>query len=315
MNSDQGYRVLVPLDGSPLAEYALMFLPALSHLANLNIRLVTVIDASQDLALHLTEEDHEHEASLIDTYLREVQTDIGRHLNAPVESKVSAGDASQEILDEAAQWQPDLLVIATHGRSGLSRWHRGSVADKVIRGAECAVLAIGPKALETGRWHEAEMVAPFKRILVPLDGSSSSEQALPLASRFARSFKAEVHLLRVMPFVPFFQSTTFADEPSQRILDIEAEGSEYLAGIADSLAGLQPVAHSIVGEPASAIYDYIREHDIDLVAMASHGRGGFSRAVLGSVTDKLIGSGPPVLIVRTTDEDSQANLTTPVGNE
>ena len=293
------YKILIPLDGSRPAEHALAFLPALAYLGQLDVTLVSVVDFPEDLLESVVTEEQEREHNLLATYLREIAGDLEKHLGATVHCKIMRGTASTLILEQAKVVSPDLLVISTHGRSGIARWQRGAVADKVIRGASCSTLVVGPRAMEKGQWLEAGAVPPFKQILVPLDGSEAAEHALGTAREFAGLYASRLHLIRVMPYVPL--SSGFWDPPATLMDDILQGGREYLAGVSERVGKAGEVATAVtMGSPSNEIDRYVREHDIDLVVMTSHGRGGLARAALGSVTDRIIGAGPPVLVVRST---------------
>jgi nucleotide-binding universal stress UspA family protein len=291
------YKVLIPLDGSRLAEHALAFLPALSHLGDLNVTLVSVTDFPDDLLEVVTTEEQEREHNLLSTYLREIGGDLEKHLGARVQTQTLRGPAANRILEQASEFSPDLLVISTHGRSGIARWRRGAVADKVIRGADCPVLVVGPKAMERGQWLEAEAVPPFMHILVPMDGSETAEAALPAAMRLAEQYGSRIHLFQVMPYVPL--AAGFWNTTESLRDDVVASGREYLTDVAGRLERPNQVTVGVsIGAPAIEIDAYIAANEIDLVVMTSHGRGGFARAALGSVADRVIGAGPPVLVVR-----------------
>lgn len=292
-----GYKVLIPLDGSRLAEHALAFLPPLGHFGQLDVTLVSVIDFADDLLEVVATEDQQREYNLFTTYLREIAADLEKHLGAKVRTETLRGSAATRILEQAQSDVPDVLIISTHGRSGLARWQRGAVADRVIRGAECPVMVVGPKAMEQGQWLEAEAVPPFKHILVPLDGSEKGEAALPAAERFAEQFGSQIHLFQVMPYVPL--ASSFWNTPAKLTEEVLESGKRYLAGVAERLGkGDKVTVATSMGAPAIEIEAYIKANAIDLVVMSSHGRGGLARATLGSVTDRVIGAGPPVLVVR-----------------
>jgi nucleotide-binding universal stress UspA family protein len=291
------FKVLVPLDGSRLAEHALAFLPSLSRLGNLEVTLLSVVDFTEEVMRILPQEETQREHNLLATYQREVRADLETHLQATVKTEVMWGGAADFILDQVERDAPDLLIISTHGRSGLARWSRGSVADKVLRDAVCPVLAVGPKAMEHGQWMGDGAVPPFAQVLVPLDGSEPSEEALPVAARWAECFGSHLHLLRVMPFAPL--ATTFVTPVDTIESEIKLAGQDYLDSVADGLSISGEVIRSVrIGTPARAIDTYIAENQVDLVVMTSHARRGIVRAALGSVTDRIIGSGPPVLVIR-----------------
>ncbi|MPZ50559.1 MAG: hypothetical protein GEU75_14895 [Dehalococcoidia bacterium] len=193
------YKILLPVDGSRLAEHSLVYLQALRAMGDLNVLLLSVVEESEDFNGLSAVEAQEREFNILSTYLREVGADIDAHLGIHAEQKVVRGAPASSILDEAERFAPDLLLISTHGRSGVSRWRFGSVADKVIRAAPSNTFVIGPKAGELSQWMEFELTQPFGRILVPLDGSALAEQAIEVARGFAECYSSQVHLVRAVP--------------------------------------------------------------------------------------------------------------------
>jgi nucleotide-binding universal stress UspA family protein len=301
------FRLLVPLDGSRLAEHSLAYLGALRRIGTGDIVLLSVVDESEDFGDLTSKEASERESNVLRTYLDEVAADIKNHLGASVNTKVVRGKTADCILEEARSFWPDLLVMSTHGRSGMSRWRLGSVVDKVIRNAERNVLAIGPKARARGEWLDPELVPPFRSILVPLDGSALAENALPVAKSFADAFNSKLHLIRAVP-IPMLDE----DMPGEAIytpdlLDsMVSSARTYLTSAASRLASPEGARLDVlVGPPAPQIEDYATLNNIDLVVMTSHGRGGIARAALGSVTDRLLGGPAPVLVVRAEMTPSQ----------
>jgi len=295
------YKVLVPLDGSRVAEHSLVYLEPLKRLGESQVLLVSVVDETEDFHSLSPSEAKERETNLLSTYLREVSADVERHVGIEVETKVVSGTPATRLVEEARRYAPDLLVISTHGRSGGSRWRLGSVADKVIRGADCNTLVIGPKSSELETWLDAGAIAPFKSILVPLDGSGLSEKALEVAQSFAQAFDSTLHLVRAVP-IPVM-ADGFAGEAAYmpQLMEGMVEGArEYLQGAAQKLnPPVKVIIEVLIGYAAARLEEYAAEHGIDLIVMTSHGRGGLVRTALGSVTDRLLAAGTaPVLVVR-----------------
>jgi nucleotide-binding universal stress UspA family protein len=292
------YKIMVPLDGSRLAEHSLVYLDALRSVGESQVLLLSVVDEAEDFRALDPDEALTREENILATYLREVAGDVKQHLGIEVETRVVAGSPAVSILEQAANYSPDLLVISTHGRSGISRWRLGSVADKVIRGAVCNTLVVGPKAAERGTWIDARIMEPFKSLLVPLDGSGLAETALPVAAMFAESYGAQIHLVRVVQ-VPATADGMGVISSMPDLLDtlIEAARS-YLSSAATKLGRPDVKTDVLVGGAAWQLEDYVSGNAIDLVIMTSHGRGGFVRTALGSVTDRLLGGAAPVLVVR-----------------
>ena len=206
-----------------------------------------------------------------------------------------------EVITEIARRErTSLLLLSTHGRTGWNRAHRGSVADKVIRTALCPVLVVGPRVMEPGEWKSNRAVKPITRILVPLDGSPAAEDAVPEAMRFAAALGSDLYLFRAM-LIPMLNDsfagvTSYSDQVCEGLIE---SGSAYLADVVHRHS-LPASCHQEVriGTPSLLLEDQIQANDIDLVVMTTHGRGGISRATLGSVTDRIIGQGPPVLVVK-----------------
>src|SRR5438477_1527212 len=182
-------KILVPLDGSVLAEKAVGYVQVLKSLGELEVHLVSALDAYE-----------EADGGSSEVERKEMQTDfagqLSDYLEGPaarlraagikVETEVFHGGAAGAIIEAAGRLDPDLIVISTHGRTGFQRWRLGSVADKVIRGSNHNTLVIGPHLEPAGH-------AP-RSVLVPLDGSPLGEEALPLAERYAAGLGATLHL-------------------------------------------------------------------------------------------------------------------------
>lgn len=291
------FKVLVPLDGSRLAEHSLVYLDALRSMGESHVRLLSIIDQDEDGRALQSEEARVREENLLNTYLREVAGDIRQHLGIKVETRVAAGSAATVILEEAESYSPDLLVISTHGRSGVSRWRMGSVADKVIRAAACNTLVVGPKAAERTTWIDAHILEPFKSLLVPVDGSALAESALPVAEAFAAAYGAQIHLVRVAA-IPVTGDGMEGIYTTDLLNDAITSAKEYVQSVATKVSGSDLKTDVLVGNAAAELQDYVAANAIDLVIMTSHGRGGFVRTALGSVTDRLLGGAAPVLVVR-----------------
>ena len=294
--------ILVPLDGSALAE---SILPCVRAFARLTSAEVTLFQAVEPLP---TGEKGPLEALLARTepviepteharaYLIHVAQELS-HQGLVVHARVETGPAAETIVEAARGF--DLIAMATHGRGGIGRWVYGSVAEKVLHGASAPVLLI--------RAREEAMADPClpQRILVPLDGSELAEQVLPLAASIARQAEAEVTLThsiawaRMAVVEPYGYGTGFS---AATLLDeAEAGAKEYLSRVQRQLAADHvPVQTTISLERApEAILDYAEERQISLIIMSTHGRGGLGRWVLGSTADRVLrGATVPVLLVR-----------------
>jgi nucleotide-binding universal stress UspA family protein len=296
----QPRNVLVPLDGSRLAERSLAFLPALAQFGSLSVTLLSVIDENEDIKMLSQPEVLDRERNVLQTYLREVASDLHKHLNLQVETEVLEGSPAELILSRCGVSRPDLLLVSTHGRSGIARWRVGSVADKLIRGAGCQTLVIGPHASDEEGWLASGAQAPFKHIMVPLDGSELGESALETAQTFASQFESEVHLVRAINLQSYSDGLVLESSFTPRLIDtVTDDAKAYLDKAVTRVkapAGTRTMV--LLGSAATALEEYIDKNAIDLVVMSTHGRGGVARAALGSVTDRLMGGPAPVLVVR-----------------
>jgi len=207
-----------------------------------------------------------------------------------VHPEVREGSVAEIIVDSAAAGKVDLIVMSSHGYSGLTRWVLGSVAEKVLRGAPCPVLVIrSPR--------------PVRRILIPLDGSALSEQALTPGLSLAAGLGAEVTLLRAIPRVDVkeIEQLDQAERGLGRRLEEELreDAGQYLRNLAAARPEMG-IKTAVVNEPAAdSILDYAEKHATDVIAMSTHGRTGLGRWVYGSVTEKVLrGAHHSMLVVR-----------------
>jgi nucleotide-binding universal stress UspA family protein len=289
--------IVLPLDGSSLSEGALPYAEAFARAIGASLLLVTVwegIDTSlsreRDLVGRIfTKEEHDHREYLSRVAQRLEQS--GLH----VETEFLIGQPADEILRVVGEREPRLLVLATHGRSGLSRWRYGSVASRLVREAPVPTVVVGPNVLEQQR------PPAIRRILVPLDGSPLAESALPVAEELAASFGAELVLARVLERT--FGPIGYYGIPELDVAQLDRElaiaAKDYLQRVRERVPSERPVEISLQrGTAAGALIDLVDGQKIDLVVMASHTRAGFARAMLGSVADRMLQCNAPVLLVR-----------------
>lgn len=189
----------------------------------------------------------------------------------------------------------DLIVMSSHGRGEVARLALGSVTDLLIRRTTIPVLVVKPHP------SYVDSIAPdaFKRIVVPLDGSSVAEQILPRVVALAKVEESELTLLRVVvPRTSSQKSTSYSSTPWWD-KDVAAAGA-YLFRTADGLReeDLRIKTDVVIGEDiAQSIADYAGREGADLIAIATHGRGGFTRALRGSVADVLTRSSRTSMLV------------------
>jgi nucleotide-binding universal stress UspA family protein len=297
-------RILVPLDGSRLAEQGLRCAAMMARGTGAEILLFQAVAIPADVHERLAVAGEDPEtllaqlASEAGGYLRELAEQL-RESGLSAAYAVERGRPADAILHQAGRPDVDQIVMATHGYSGLRRWTHGSVAERVLQSAEVPVLMVRAREedLEVD-WREPMACG---RILVPLDGSSLAEQILPVATKLARAVGAQLVLFQV----PIVHVTGWMTGewflPVQGVLGTaEADAERYLKGVAGRLEGQVEVATATsVGSVAECIIDYAAAGDIDLVAMCTHGRTGLARWALGSVADRVLRAGTtPILLMR-----------------
>ena len=297
-------RMLIPLDGSKLAENVLPYARALARALDLRIELLSVVDtmdfAKTTHAGHVRDFDPIIEAAVREgeQYLENVARSFaGMTVDNCV---VEQGQADQIIVEKAARDKETLIGMATRGRSGIHRWLMGSVAEKVLRGATNPLLLV--RGDEEGK---SEGVATLKSIIVPLDGSKRAEAVLPPAMDLSKKLSLEIVLTRAYQLpLSAYPGADAAYIPNQDafLTAVRGEASAYLEAKVNEIRGngIEKVSFILlVGSGADEIIDLARTTPDNLIAMCTHGRSGVKRWALGSVTEKVVRhSGDPVLVVR-----------------
>lgn len=304
--------LLVPLDGSPLAEAALPYAVTIARASGARVLLLTVLE-SEPLRVVAVGGDERLRAQVeaawrspAEGYLAAVATRLAAR-GVQADYKAVVGDPADQILAEAVDARATMIVMATHGRGGLQRLLLGSVADKTMRMSTRPVLLVRPRE---------EVIAPsdepaaIGRIAVPLDGSQLAEAALPVAADLARMLNARLVLMRVEPLaqsliVPFDLSGTVPDFAT---LDdrIAAAAEEYLGTVRTRLpTGITAQTLVVRGSPAPTLLEVLEQERVDLVVMSTHGRGGLRRFALGSITERVVRAGLPTVVVRPVEVEAE----------
>lgn len=287
------YRtILVTLDGSPFAERALPYARMIAEASEAQLVLFRAISPTEGDA-EAGSVDRAQQVRDAQAYLTDVATRLGL---ANVDCKVVVGVPNEAIVDEISTGGLDLVVMSTHGRSGLGRWIYGSVADQVMRRSTIPVILVPAECQPAAR----EDRAP--RILVPLDGSELAEEALGPAADLAKVLGAELRLIRVVE--PHPAAYAYVDPSAYVMFDPTPEleaAREYLDHVAGHLreAGAVVAVKEEFGFAVTTITDAAREQAVDLIAMSTHGSSGLARLIMGSVATGVVQrSAVPILIVR-----------------
>ena len=296
-------RIVVPLDGSKLAEAPLDYAVWLAHKSAAELQLMHV---------------YNNRVPAVSRYLgNRIERTMRRSVlayRAPVNVKpvIAAGDAATQITKHVEDNDVDLIIMSTHGRSGIKRWMMGSVADKVVRYSNRPVRLI--KSFESKVPDSEEY---DKKVLVLLDGSELSEQILPYAAYHAGLSGGELILLNVCEPPDVAPAVTYHlipphDYPPTRPLQwgkyVEEETERrkkecqvYLNDLTEKFRqrNLKVRFAAPFGNAVDEILRFLEDNPVSLVAMTTRGRSGISRWVFGSVAEKVLLASPsPVLLIR-----------------
>ena len=301
--------ILVPLDGSPLAECVLPQVVALSQAFNAEVILLHVLDknrvgASTQLFDLLNWQINKTEAKLYLERIGEQLQKSGLHTKAIV----LEGPVAESITEFSQGHEIKLVLLSSHGHSGLRKWGISSVTNKIILSAPTSVFIVRA-ALPKEQ--------PYRRILVPLDGSWRSENVLPMVTPLARHHKAQiqiVHVVRTPEMARHMPPMQEDIDLSDRIVARNREEAlHYLDQIQlrSPLAGIDVKAHLITSDNVTlALHELVDREHIDMVAFSAHGYSGNNQWPYGStVNNFILYSKVPLLIVQdlpVKDERSQA---------
>lgn len=287
-------RILVPLDGSKLSEMSLTYVRQLAEAFGSRVDLIYAVQThvGVDIPEAITNEAMEDAG----TYLQRIADSLPKELQ--LRCLVKKGYPAEVIVDEAEaeSREETLILMATRGYSGITRWMLGSIAHKVVQAAETAVLLVpvGAKSPEGGP-------VEFRQLIVPLDGSSLAEHILPSVMQFCAAL--DMQLILVRAYNPIFPGSSIR---MHDISDIVRDAAEsYVKEKSEELRDLcgKEVRYEVLrGIPAEQITDFAVETQNSMTAMCTHGRHGPGRWLLGSVTEAVIRcSEEPVLVVRGTN--------------
>lgn len=208
------------------------------------------------------------------------------------QKQVESSAPAERIVAYSEDKNIDLVVMGTHGRRGVDRMLFGSVTEEVVRNSPCPALTVRNGA-------EVVPSKAVRRILVPVDFSDATETAVAHAKELAQTYGAEINLLHVVeePFYPPAYELGSVDFPTNDVIE---RVENQLADIAREEIGYEHVmVHATSGLPPHEILDYVDENDIDLVVIATHGRTGLDRVLIGSVAERVLRQSPkPVFVVK-----------------
>ncbi len=280
--------VLVPLDASAGSTWVLARARRILEQPGTSVTLLRVIECTEAQAndAHFRADSRHREAR---KSLAGVRTNLLAP-SVPSRAQLRFGDPATEILHEVSEGGHDLVVMSTRGRMSLRRLLLGSVAERVLQASPTPLLLVRPMMGRDEPMSSVETceAARFQHLLIVLDGLEPGEEILPMAEGFARAFDSKVCL---------FGAITGVSKESDR----RRRAEEYLATLGRSLAtrGLLSRLHICTGSVADEALALIHKHEFDSVALMTQGSFGRSRAIRGTVAQRLVReSGVPVLVMR-----------------
>jgi len=298
-------RLLVPLDGSALAEQALPVAAAIARAFDATIDITVVHRSNRGHDERFPSDEELSDWKTEDAYAERIANALQTRVDGAVSHGTPSGDPVDMICARTRDLRADLIVMTSHGRTGISRAWMGSIADGVMRKSHVPILMLRAAELEP---HRLTTPLAFERVLVPLDGSALAADIVPIASDLARCGNGRIVLLRVVRPVPMITAdpdllwagAVPADEAATRTLVAEAKKDLGELGRRLERQGIRnlEIHVTVHKQVARAILDFAHEQEVDVICMSTHGRGA-SRLVLGSVADKVLrGATMPVVLRR-----------------
>ena len=299
--------IMVPTDGSGFDREAIRVALRIAERTEAKIRLVRVLATGAIFDMTATTGgtagsseavQSGRDAALSELYA--LAAECRAMSKADLTVDLHGGPIGDVLQGYARRHDVDLIVISTHGRSGISRLSLGSVTDSLIRHTTIPVLVVKPAA----SYLNPQINKAFKRIVVPLDGSTLAEQILPRVMALAKIEEAEITLLNVL--IPHSYSQKEMVDPNLPWWDKDISLAQaYLFRVASKLrrSGVTVTTDIVIGENvAGAIGDFAGREGGDLIAIATHGRGGLARLIRGSVADAVMHSSKLSMLVLKPDE-------------
>ena len=293
-------KMLVVLDGSELAEIVFPYAKELAGRLDIDVILLHVYSQAMRGSMPMYKAYIESTAENIGMQAQQIQQSLSTSKSAkPVEvrGELVMGYHADEILRFAEENAVNLIMMASHGRSGAQRWSIGSVADKILRAARVPVWLVhadAEKAVPYDQWHS-------RTLLVPISGSDVSAIVIPHAIALAKQKGAsmDVVLMQVVepPITPSYYSPELTGMPlnwgqfvEQEIARSKKATQEYLTDVEKQFreVGINVSSLVLTGKPAEEIVTYAGKNPFTVVIMATHGRTGLSRLVYGSVAQSVL---------------------------
>ena len=298
-------HILVPLDGSALAECVLPHVEAIAPVTNARVTVIHVLGNSDNregglpidpVGWHMQKQESQ-------AYLEKIATRL-QQAGLTVEHAILEGKSAESIIEFAHANKVDLIALSTHGRTGLSGWNVSSVVQKVLLRSYRSVLLV--------RAYQAELLtkAQYKRVFIGSDGSARAEFILPVAINLAKFYKSELIVGTVIERPQIIQRFPLSEEDQKLIRHLADKNQEIASHYHEqlvtqfSLKGLDVKTHvSVADHTIGALHDMVDEAGADLVMLVAHGESGERRWPYGSIATSFIAHGnTPLMIMQDLSE-------------
>ncbi|MBI5030511.1 MAG: universal stress protein [Chloroflexi bacterium] len=298
-------RILLPLDRSPLAECVLPHAVAIARAFDSQVTLAHVMDSPQRAnwrravdPLNYRIRKAEAESYLGDLVVRLIKSGVS------TEKQILDGYAAERIVEFSRRTQVSLIVLSSHGQSGLTGWNVSSVVQKIILRAHTSIMIV--RAYQPISPNVTEL--RYHRLLLPLDGSQRAECILPMANTLARSYDAKILLAHIVRRPEMPRRTPPTDEDvnlADRVVGRnQAEAIQYFDQVKSQLSGDIQARVLVSDHIAATLHELVDQEKIDLVLLAAHGYSALTRWPYGSVVSSFITYGTtPLLIVQDLPQD------------
>jgi nucleotide-binding universal stress UspA family protein len=282
-------KILVPLDTSPMAEQVLPDTIALARAFNSSISVINICESHKG-------QDATSCQDYLNNEVAELKSNLAGQGNI-IKTELIMGSPGDKILAYAQSEKVNLIVMSSHGRSGVMLWPIGSTVDKVLRRTGVPLIIVKVKEAQGAN----PQMDTFKRILVPLDGSELGARVVPYVAEIAGKFGSEVILFQVIETAKHVHSLGRIDTVpfmEGEMSSLEKRAVEFLEQKSRKFAESKAKVSTVVkaGNVAEEIIKYAGENNCSLIALASHGHSGFESWIIGSVTSKILNAGKKSLL-------------------
>lgn len=293
-------KIIVPLDGSTFAASVIPHVVAMVQVTGAQVTLLRVMVENHTTRTAVDPVNWQLQKTEAQAYLDEMSERLTQWIDGQPETVLLEGRAADRIIEYARQSECDLVVLSSHGQSGLSGWNVSSVAQKVIRRVARSTLLVRTFQMMAGP-QESEERLHYRRIVVPLDGSPRAEHVLPNATALAEWHGAELHLVHAVARPTMIQRMPLTAEENALAEQLfernQAQAQKYLEQLRSRLQPA-PQIHVITGENIPAVlHKFVQQQEADLILLSAHGYSAQQQWPYGSLVTSFIEHGAVSLLV------------------